>query len=74
MKRTAARKARKNGDARDRLVLRVDAVAAALEIGRVKVYRLIGEGVLPSIKIGGSIRVPVSALEEWLQKNSVGGC
>lgn len=40
--------------------------ADALRIGRAKVYDLIRNGDLRSIKIGGSRRVPRSALEEYV--------
>ena len=32
-------------------------VAAALSVGRSKVYELVGSGALPSVRIGGSRRV-----------------
>jgi excisionase family DNA binding protein len=34
---------------------------------------MIREGQLPSIKIGTNIRVPLRALEEWIEKNTEGG-
>ena len=36
-------------------------------------YELIGAGVLPSIKIGGSVRVPADALREWIRQQVAGG-
>jgi excisionase family DNA binding protein len=49
-----------------KLLLRPAEVAAALGLGRSKVYELIGRGVLPSIRIGGSVRVPVTELRSWI--------
>jgi excisionase family DNA binding protein len=37
-----------------------------LGIGRSKVYSLIREETIPSVRIGKSIRVPAQSLEEWL--------
>jgi prophage regulatory protein len=50
----------------NRQLLRPDEVAEMLGIGRSKVYSLIREETIPSVRIGKSIRVPAQALEEWL--------
>ena len=50
-----------------RLLLRPAEVAEALGIGRSKVYELIHAGELPSIRIGGSIRVPLDRLASWIE-------
>jgi excisionase family DNA binding protein len=50
----------------DRLLLRPIEAAAAIGLGRSKVYELLASGTLPSIRIGGSVRVPVVALKEWI--------
>ena len=52
----------------DRLLLRPLEVAHTLGIGRSKAYELIGSGTLPSIRIGGSVRVPADALREWVRQ------
>lgn len=39
------------------LLLRVEQVAARLNLSRAKVYRLIADGSIPSVLIGGSRRV-----------------
>ncbi len=41
--------------------------ADALGIGRSKTYALIASGVLPSVRIGKSIRVPIAALRQWAE-------
>ncbi len=41
-------------------------VSAALERSRPRVYQLISEGVIPSVRIGRSIRVPRAAFDAWL--------
>jgi excisionase family DNA binding protein len=51
----------------ERIALRPVEAAEAIGIGRSKVYELIQRGELPSVRIGGSVRVPVSALNEWIK-------
>ncbi len=53
----------------DRL-LKATQVQAKLGLSRAKVYRLMHDGVLPTVRIGGSIRVPSHALEEWIGQNT----
>ena len=43
---------------------RVSEAAAFLQVSRSQLYKLISEGVLPSVRIGRSIRVPVRAVRE----------
>jgi len=42
--------------------------AEAIGVGRSKVYELLASGELPSIRIGGSVRVPVDALQRWIDR------
>ena len=51
-----------------RLLLRPTEAAEAIGIGRSKVYDLIASGDLPSIRIGGSVRVPVDELKAWIAR------
>ena len=51
----------------ERLMLRPAEAAEALGISRSKVYELIASGQIPSIRLGGSVRVPVQALREWIE-------
>ena len=55
-------------DAKQQLLLKPDEVAQSLKIGRSRVYELISSQLLPSIRIGRSIRVPVDALNDWVKK------
>lgn len=50
----------------DRLLLKVEAAARALDLSRAQVFSMIATGELPSIKIGRSRRVPVDALRRWI--------
>jgi excisionase family DNA binding protein len=52
----------------NRLLLRPVEAAEAIGIGRSKVYALLASGELPSIRIGGSIRVPVDHLRAWIDR------
>ena len=53
-----------------RLLLRPAEVAESLGIGRSKVYELISSGQLPSIRIGGSLRVPIDKLTHWIEQGA----
>lgn len=48
-------------------MFRVSEAASALSISRAKAYELIAAGRLPSVRVGGCIRVPVSALRAWIE-------
>ena len=47
--------------------LKVQEVAAVLRIARSRVYELVGEGEIPSVRIGRSVRVSRNELERWLE-------
>jgi excisionase family DNA binding protein len=51
----------------ERILLRPDEVALCLGIGRSKTYALINSQDIPSIRIGGSIRIPLDALKAWVK-------
>lgn len=48
------------------ILLRPVDAAMALGISRSRIYELIRAGSLPSVKVGGVVRVPVGALREWV--------
>ena len=50
----------------DRLMLRPAEAADAIGVSRSKAYELISRGEIPSIKVGGCVRIPIAALEEWI--------
>jgi excisionase family DNA binding protein len=52
----------------DKLLLRVEEVAEVLDVGRTRVYQLIKVGELRSLKIGGSRRIPSTAVQEYLDR------
>jgi excisionase family DNA binding protein len=54
----------------DRLLLRVGEAAETLGMGRSTVYELIAAGVLPAVKVGKSLRVPIEQLKAWIAEAS----
>jgi len=54
----------------DRMLLKPTEVAELLGIGRSKAYELIGSRVIPSIRIGTSVRVPMESLRAWVAMQS----
>jgi excisionase family DNA binding protein len=50
----------------ERLLLRPAECADAIGVSRSKTYDLIATGEIPSIRVGGSVRVPVAELREWI--------
>lgn len=55
------------------LLLRVPEAAALLGISRSKAYELIAAGVLPSLHLGASVRVPRASLLDWIDRETRGG-
>jgi excisionase family DNA binding protein len=53
-----------------RVVLRPADLVPILGLSRSRIYELIGLGVIPAVRVGGAIRIPRSALEEWLREQS----
>ena len=49
-----------------RLLLTVPEAAAALAISRSKLYELLAGGAVPSVRIDGSRRIPLAALEAYV--------
>jgi excisionase family DNA binding protein len=50
------------------LLLTPEQAALSLAICRTKVYELIATGQLDSVRIGSSRRIPVAALEEFVER------
>jgi excisionase family DNA binding protein len=50
----------------EKLLLTPEEAAFTLGIGRSKVYLLLRAGVLGSVRIGGSRRIPVTAIQEYV--------
>lgn len=52
----------------ERLALRVAEFAEAIGVSRSRGYELLATGEVPSIRIGASIRVPVTELRAWISR------
>ena len=52
----------------DRLMLRPSEAAEALGVSRSKAYELIASGEIPSVHVGGCLRVPLDALRAWIDR------
>ena len=50
------------------LLLTVEDAARLLAVGRTAVYQLISNGSLASVRIGGSRRISLAALEEFVAR------
>lgn len=45
-------------------------VSAVIGLGRTTTYKLIDQGVIPSIRVGArTVRVPEPALLEWIERS-----
>ncbi len=51
----------------ERLMLKPKEAADAVGVGRTLFYRLVKAGVIPSCRVGKSIRIPVAALRAWAE-------
>lgn len=51
----------------DRSCLKAQGVAECLSISRAQAYKMMRAGELPTIPVGRSLRVPVKALDRWIE-------
>jgi excisionase family DNA binding protein len=52
----------------EKLLLRPTEAAEVIGLGRSKMYELLAKGIVPSIRIGKSVRVSVAALRNWVEQ------
>jgi excisionase family DNA binding protein len=52
----------------EQALLRPADVAPLLGVSASRVYQLLSSGVLPSIRVGGAIRIPRAAWHAWLEE------
>lgn len=52
------------------LLMPVDQASKALGVGRTTMYELIGQGDIPTVKIGRRRLVPAAALREYVDRIS----
>lgn len=60
-------------DAPEPLLISTADAARLVSLSRSNVYKLVKTGQIPSIRIGGLIRVPVAKLREYIARQSTGG-
>jgi excisionase family DNA binding protein len=53
--------------------LSVKGFAAEWGVSLRTAYQLVRDGKVPSVRVGGQIRIPRAALVEWLEVNTRGG-
>ncbi|MCP4612684.1 MAG: helix-turn-helix domain-containing protein [Planctomycetes bacterium] len=56
----------------EQLLIRPRDLTKILSLSRSRIYELLATGELPSVRIGRSIRVPVGALNEWIEQQQRG--
>lgn len=52
----------------ERLLLTVEEAAQRLNIGRTLAWQLVRQGDLPIVRLGRCVRIPRSALQEWIAR------
>ena len=57
----------------ERLMLKPAEAAEAIGMGRTAFYRLVKAGLVPSCRVGKSIRIPALGLREWVEKKVAEG-
>lgn len=53
-----------------RLLLRIDEGAEMCGVSRSKMYELVAAGIIPSVALGRSRRIPAQALARWVEENT----
>ena len=56
----------------EKLLLSPNEVGEVLTIGRTRLYSMLANGELPSIRVGRSIRIPTNALTRWVEQRGDG--
>lgn len=51
-----------------KLLLRIEDAASLCSMSRAKFYQLVSSGVIPSIRLGRSRRIPMDALQSWIDE------
>jgi excisionase family DNA binding protein len=54
----------------EKLLVTVPAAAEVLSVARSKVYAMVQAGELPAVRLGKSLRIPVRALTEYVQRRT----
>ena len=54
------------------MLLRAEEVAKLLSLGRSTIFQMLARGELPAVRVGRAVRIPRSALEEWIRQRTEG--
>ena len=54
----------------DLILLKPEEAAELLRLSRSKVYEMAAAGVLPSVRMGGAVRIPASELRRWVEQHT----
>jgi excisionase family DNA binding protein len=54
----------------ERLLLRIDEVAQLIGVSRTTAYALVNKGEIPSVRIGGLLRIPNEALRKLIDERA----
>ena len=54
----------------EQILLRPSEAATRLALARSTLYLLIASGELPVVRIGRAVRLPLAALDEWVEKRT----
>lgn len=57
-------------DTMEPMLLTVAQVASLMQIARSRAYELVAQGVIPSVRVGRSVRVPRAALVAWVASST----
>jgi excisionase family DNA binding protein len=52
----------------DKLLLRPAEVGEMIGVSRAQAYVLIQKGIIPSVRIGASVRVPLDSLQAYIKQ------
>lgn len=59
-----------DGGTSDALLLDSRQVARLLGIGRTKAFQLMARRTIPTVHVGRCVRVPLAALQTWIESNT----
>ena len=54
----------------ERMLFRIPEAAEKLGLSRTKTYELVNAGVIPSVRIGSSLRIPAKQLQAWIDEQT----
>jgi len=51
----------------NKLLLKPNEAAEMLGIGRMRIYELVRQNRIPTVRVGMRVRIPTEALREWIR-------